>query len=115
MDLSISTLMMIFFVILLIISIWKIYDFLPNEQLEDDDTTPEATKDLMHLMFNVIKENNGDITHDELFCKMQEHEEFDSQRYWRFNLNRLNQLLQKFYIENPDAQDIMDIYKKITA
>lgn len=97
----------------MIISIWKIYAFLPNKQLEDDDTTPEATKDLMHLMYSVIKENKGELTKDELFSKMQEHEEFDSQRFWRFNLNRLNQLLQKFYIENPDASDILDIYKKI--
>lgn len=113
MDLSVSVLMMIFFILLLIISIWKIYDFLPNKQLEDDDTTPEATQDLMHLMFGVIKENKGELTNAELFSKMQEHEEFDSQRFWRFNLNRLNQLLQKFYIENPDAQSILDIYKTI--
>jgi cytoskeletal protein RodZ len=115
MDFSVSTLMMVFFVLLLIISIWKIYDFLPNEQLEDDDTTPEATQDLIHLMFSVIKENQGELTKDELFSKMQEHEEFDSERFWRFNLNRLNQLLQKFYIENPDARDILDIYKKISS
>lgn len=97
----------------MIIGIWKIYAFLPNKQLEDDDTTPEATKDLMHLMFSVIKENNGELTKDELFSKMQEHEEFNSQRFWRFNLNRLNQLLGKVYIENPDASDILDIYKII--
>jgi len=113
MDFSISTLMMIFFIIFMIISIWKIYAFLPNKQLEDDDTTPEATKDLMHLMFSVITENKGELTNDELFSKMQEHEEFDSQRFWRFNLNRLNQLLQKFYIENPDSSNILDIYKTI--
>lgn len=113
MDFSVSTLMMIFFVILLIISVWKIYDFLPNEQLEDDDTTAEATKDLMHLMFSVIKDNKGELTKDELFSKMQEHEDFDSQRYWRFNLNRMNQLLQKCYIENPDASNILDLYKLI--
>jgi hypothetical protein len=113
MDFSISTLMMIFFIIFMIISIWKIYAFLPNKQLEDDDTTPEATKDLMHLMFSVIKENKGELTKDELFSKMQEHEEFNSQRYWRFNLNRLNQLLQKFYIDNQDASDIYDIYNLI--
>ena len=93
---------------------WKIYDFLPNEQLEDDDTTPEATKDLMHLMFSVIKENKGELTNAELFSKMQEHEEFDSKRFWRFNLNRLNQLLQKFHIENPDTKDILDIYNTIS-
>lgn len=113
MDFSVSTLMMIFFIIFMIIGIWKIYAFLPNKQLEDDDTTPEATKDLIHLMFSVIKEHKGELTKDELFCKMQEHEEFDSQRYWRFNLNRLNQLLQKFYIENPESKDILDIYKSI--
>lgn len=111
MNFDISTLMMIFFIIFMIISIWKIYAFLPNKQLEDDDTTPEATKDLMHLMLSVIYENNGELTNAELFEKMQESDEFESQRFWRFNLNRLNQLLQKYYIENPDASSIMDIYK----
>ncbi|QFR49831.1 hypothetical protein FJR48_08870 [Sulfurimonas lithotrophica] len=113
MEFDISTLMMIFFIIFMIISMWKIYAFLPNKQLEDDDTTPEATKDLMHLMLRVIKENNGELTNAELFEKMQENEEFDSQKFWRFNLNRLNQLLQKYYLENPDAKSIMDIYEGI--
>ena len=115
MEFNISTLMMIFFIIFLIISIWKIYAFLPNKQLEDDDTTPEATKDLNYVMFCVIKEHKGELTNSELFEKMQEHESFENQRFWRFNLNRLNQLLQKFYLENPDTSNILDIYKKITA
>jgi len=113
MEFDISTLMMIFFVIFMIISMWKIYVFLPNKQLEDDDTTPEATKDLLHLMLRVIKENNGELTTAELFEKMQENEEFDSQKFWRFNLNRLNQLLQKYYIENQNTTNILDIYKTI--
>ena len=113
MNFDISTLMMIFFIIFMIISIWKIYAFLPNKQLEDDDTTVEATNDLVHLMLKVIKKNNGELTNAELFEKIQEDKEFESQRFWRFNLNRLNQLLQKYYLENPDASSIMDIYKII--
>jgi hypothetical protein len=90
---------------------WKIYVFLPNTQLEDDDTTPEATQDLTYLMLKVIKQNDGELTNSELFFKMQEDEDFNAQRFWRFNLNRLNQLLQKFYLENEDIESIMDIYK----
>ena len=37
-ELETSTLMMIVFIVALIISVWKIYVFLLNEQLPDDDT-----------------------------------------------------------------------------
>jgi len=111
MEFDVSTLMMIFFVIFMIISMWKIYAFLPNKQLADDDTTPQATKDLLHLMLRTIELHEGKLSNVELFEKMQENDEFDSQKFWRFNLNRLNQLLQKYYIQNPETSTILDIYK----
>ena len=55
MELDTSTLMMIFFIIFLVISIWKIYAFLPNKQLEDDDTTEESKIDLTNVMLKTIK------------------------------------------------------------
>ena len=107
-----QTLMMIFFIILVAVSFYKIRQFLHQEQLADDDTTQESHNDLEYLMLKVINNNNGDLTNTTLFEKMIEDEDFESQRFWRFNHNRLNQLLNKYYTKNPDAQSIMDIYEK---
>ena len=91
-----STMMMIFFVLLLIVSIWKIYAFLPNEQLLDDDTTKEAQDAIKALMIKVIKENSADIDSKKLFELMINDAEFDKERFWRFNQNKLNNLLSKY-------------------
>lgn len=111
MEFDISSLMLIFFIILLAISIWKIYAFLPNKELADDDTTEESKQDLTKIMLNTIKNSDGTLSVDELFVKIEESEDFDSQRYWRFNKNRLNQLLNAYYTENPGKKTIEDIYR----
>lgn len=110
MELETSTLMMIFFIIFFIISIWKIYAFLPNRQLADDDTTKESQEELISLILNVIKRSDGNLTTNELFEKMTDDKSFDPKHYWRFNHNRLNQLLNKHYAKNPHAKSIKDIY-----
>ncbi|MEA1954987.1 MAG: hypothetical protein U9N02_00660 [Campylobacterota bacterium] len=112
MELNTSTWMMISFIILLIVSIWKIYAFLPNKELKDDDTTQDSHNELINLMIKVIKENNGDLEAGILYIKMLEDENFDSKHFWRFNHNRLNQLLNKYYVENEDINSIKDIYNK---
>ncbi|RLA80630.1 MAG: hypothetical protein DRG78_10615 [Epsilonproteobacteria bacterium] len=113
MEFDTSTLMMIFFIIALVISIWKIYAFLPNKELPDDDTTEESKIDLTNIMLTTIKNSDGNLSVDELFVKIEESEDFDSQKYWRFNKNRLNQLLNAYYIEHPHTESIEDIYKNI--
>ena len=113
MELDISSLMLIFFIIFLVISIWKIYAFLPNKELPDDDTTEESKKDLTNIILKTIKSSDGKLSVDELLVKTEENEDFDSQKYWRFNKNRLNQLLNAYYIANPDTKSIEDIYKNI--
>lgn len=90
---------------------WKISAFLPNKELPDDDTTEESKKHLINLMLTTIKRSDGNLSVDELFVKIQESEDFDSEKYWRFNKNRLNQLLNTYYIENPNTNTIEDIYK----
>jgi len=113
MQLSTSTLMMIFFVIALVGSIWKIYAFLPNKQLEDDDSTDDVQAQLLTLMLKVIKDNEGKLNNEQLFLKMQEDEDFNNEIFWRFNHNKLNQLVNKYYIKNPDTSSILDIYNTI--
>ena len=85
--------------------------FLPNKQLADDDTTKEAQTQLKILMVKKIQEFDCPPSTQELFIAMQEDETFDSQLFWRFNLNRLNQLLKAHYIENPELSTIQDIHK----
>ncbi len=110
MELDTSTLMMIFFVILLVVSIWKIYAFLPNKALADDDTTKESHDELIALVLDIIKKSDGKLNLNELFLKVTDDAEFDSTHYWRFNHNRLKKLLEQYYLENKGINSIEDIY-----
>jgi len=111
MEFNTSTWMMIFFIIFLVVSIWKIYAFLPNKELPDDDTTEEAKKELLNIVLKTIKKSDGKLNVDELFVKIEQSPEFDSQKYWRFNKNKLNQLLNAYYIRYPHIKSIEDIHK----
>jgi hypothetical protein len=115
MEISTSTLMLIFFIGLFLISIWKIYAFLPNEQLPDDDNTPEAKEELLEIVLKVIKESRSTITLNELYEKVKKEENFDSKHFWRFNPNKLHHLLGEYYAKHPDTQSIEDIYKKLNS
>jgi len=115
MEISTSTWMMIAFVIAMIFSIWKMYPFLVNRTLEDDDTGEDAHEYLVNHMHKVLQ--TCEITPDakELHEKMVEHEEFDKERHWRFNLNKLHQLLHKHYAKYPHLSSIEDIHKEIKS
>ena len=113
MELDTSTWMMFFFIISLVLSIWKIWDFLPNKQLEDDDTTEASQEELIKVMLKVIQEKGKDLKSEELFLLMQKDESFDSKLFWRFNLNKLNHLLSSYYLQHPQMSSIEDIYKEL--
>jgi len=112
MELDTSTLMLIFFILFLTASIWKIWAFLPNEQLKDDDTTDESQEKLLECMLDVIKKAKGELEPSELLLAMQEDEKFDKEKFWRFNLNKLNHLLQTYYTSHEGVSTIKDIYKR---
>jgi len=112
MEIETTTWMMIFFIIAFIVSIWKVYIFLPNKELEDDDTTAEAQEQLISIMLQTIKSRNADISIDELYVYMVENEDFNKDKFWRFNKNRLNKLLELYYLKNPHAKSIEDIYNQ---
>ncbi len=112
MEIQTSYLMMIFFVLFFAVSFWKIYAFLPNRQLEDDDTTKEAQEELQILMLKVIRKNSGDLDSKKLFNLMITDEEFDKEKFWRFNENRLNRVLSSYFLQNPHLKNIGDIYKE---
>ncbi|MEA2091506.1 MAG: hypothetical protein U9O83_03960 [Campylobacterota bacterium] len=115
MEISTSTWMMIFFIIALVVSIWKIYAFLPNKELADDDTTKESQEELLKIILKVIKSSDGSLSQTQLFEKVKNDDSFDEKRFWRFNQNRLNQLLNYYHLQNSGTSSIKDIYKDLKA
>ena len=113
MEFSNEELMLLFFILFLGASIWKIWAFLPNSVLVDDDTTEASQEELLHLVLKTIKRSHAQITPSELFELIKEDSSFDTKHFWRFNLNKLNQLLKHYYLQHPDISSIEDIYKKI--
>ena len=113
MELDIQTIMMVFFILFLAMSIWKIYAFLPNEELADDDTTEASQEELTMLMLSAIKQSDGKLSSLELFKKMKDDSNFDTKHFWRFNQNRLNQLLTHYYNQNSQLTSIEDIKKSL--
>ena len=99
MTLDTQTMMMLFFIFLVAISFYKIRQFLPQEQLADDDTTPEATQELERIILKVIHTNKKELTLDTLFHLVKEDEDFNPQHFWRFNQNRLRHLLEDLKLQ----------------
>ncbi len=108
---TLETGMLIAFVLALIISLWKVYAFLPNKPLEDDDRTDEIDTLLHAIMIDTIVKHGSDLSVNELFDKMKEHHAFDHKRLWRFNVNRLNHLLREHQLRYPDQESIVEIYR----
>lgn len=101
------------FALALILSIWKLYKFLPNKQLEDDDNTKESIEQLSSIMIEIIEQSPTPPSHKELFIGIKSHKNFDTKHFWRFNENKLHQLLQKYYIVH-NIDSIKGIHERIT-
>lgn len=96
---TIEWIMMAAFIGGLALSLYKVYLFLPQKPLADDDTTPESVALLERIM---IESNQREISEERLFEKMLTHPEFDSKHFWRFNENRLKQLIAHYRLKEPD-------------
>ena len=102
--------MMVAFVLALGLSLWKVYMFVPNKPLEDDDkneaSTEELTK-LLHICLHEIEDECLEI--ERVFEQIVQHERFDKKHFWRFNENRLRQLLEVEYIKHhlTDTSDAL--------
>jgi hypothetical protein len=83
--------------------------------LADDDTTKEAQEDLLKLMLKAIKQSKGKLNSIQLFENVKNDEDFDGKRFWRFNQNRLNKILEYYYLQNPHTSCIEDIYHDLKA
>lgn len=115
MELDTSTWMLLFFIIFLLISICKIWAFLPNKQLKDDDTTEASQEEILNLTLKTIKNNTEEITTKELLSLIKDDASFNKKHFWRFNENKLLQLLQAYYREHPDTLSIGDIHRKLNS
>ncbi len=92
MELDTSTWMLLFFVFFFTISMLKVYAFLPNKTLADDDTTKESQDELIKIVQKYKQEN---ISSKELLELILNDIDFDKKHFWRFNENKLKQLLIK--------------------
>lgn len=113
MEFKLSTWMMLFFILFMILGIWKIYKFLPNKTLEDDDTTEESHEELIGIIHAVLQESEQTPTHTELFHHVTHHKHFNKKHFWRFNQNKLNQLLNKHFAKYPHLRTMEDFHKEV--
>ena len=95
----IEWIMMAAFIGGLALSLYKVYLFLPQKPLADDDTTPESVALLEKIM---VKSNQEGMSDETLYETMLNHPEFDSKLFWRFNENRLRHLIEHYRIKEPD-------------
>ncbi|MFY9142969.1 MAG: hypothetical protein WAO38_08675 [Sulfuricurvum sp.] len=89
------------FVAGLILSLYKVYLFLPKKRLADDDTTPESVELLERILVETDRDHPS-LTDEELYQKMTEHPKFDPKHFWRFNENRLRHLIEHYRFKEPD-------------
>ncbi|MBN2871010.1 MAG: hypothetical protein JXK04_08670 [Campylobacterales bacterium] len=83
------------------LSVWKLYLFFPKTRLADDDTTPESVELLERIMIETDRDHPS-LDEEALFQKMTEHPAFDPNHFWRFNQNRLRQLILRYRLREPD-------------
>lgn len=117
-SLSIETLMMLFFIAALGLSIWKLYAFMPNKKLIDDDTDATSKAELTALMLQVIVksfDDNEAVMLQKLYQNMIKDPQFDAAHYWRFNPNRLNHIIQAYLLEHSHCHSLKDIYNTQVA
>jgi len=110
---SVETVMIIAFLASFALAIWKLYAFLSPKPLPDDDSDEASKEELTALMLDVIEKEHRHETplgEQELFEYIVRHEAFDKEHYWRFNRNKLNQLLRRYYLHYPHTGSIPAVY-----
>lgn len=98
---TVELIMMIAFVGGLAISLYKVYLFLPQKPLADDDTTPESVALLERIMFETDRDFPS-LSDEKLYQQMTKHPHFDPKHFWRFNENRLRHLVAHYRLKELD-------------
>ena len=96
---TIEWVMMAAFIGGLALSLYKVYLFLPQKPLADDDTTPESVALLERIM---VESNQAGMSEEALYEQMLTHSEFDPKHFWRFNENRLRHLIDHYRLKEPN-------------
>lgn len=109
---TIEIAMMVMFMLALGFSGWKLYAFMPNQPLDDDDTDVTSVNELKSIMYDVI--SDGELDEQRILSKMKEHPKFNHAHFWRFNHNRLRQLLNAHFLDFPHHETIEHIYKHLS-
>ena len=97
----IELIMMLAFIGGLVLTLYKVYLFLPQKPLADDDTTRESVE----LLEKIMVECNSAHEHldeESLYQMMCEHHDFDPKHFWRFNENRLRHLIEHYRLKEPN-------------
>ncbi len=95
----IELIMMLAFAGGLVLTLYKVYLFLPQKPLADDDTTPESVKLLEKIM---VESNHEGMSEESLYAQMLKHPDFDPKHFWRFNENRLRHLIENYRLKEPN-------------
>ena len=111
---TIEIIMLITFLFLFVLSIWKLKPFLSTRELKDDDRTPHSIELLYGYIFEVLESvlvNKEDVTIEELFEMIISLENFDKEHFWRLNPNRIRLLVNEFYLKNPEVHTLKEMHK----
>ncbi len=104
-----ETIMMVSFIAATALGMYKTYVMFEDKNGKGID--PKMIEDeLITLLKKVLKGN--DIDKKELFEQMQRHESFDEERYFNFNENKLNRLLDRLFSEEK-VESFEELKKKL--
>ncbi len=102
--------MMIGFLVAAGLGFYKFYALFGKEDKDAIDIRV-IEEELAQIVRDIMKKEKT-LSKEKLFERVFEHENFDSQRYFNFNLNRFNQVLDKLILEHK-AKDFEDLKEKL--
>ncbi len=94
---NLETLMMVAFIAATAFGIYKVYVMFEKQEHDGIDIQT-LEEEIIEIIKSLLREQ--ELSQDELFFKIQQHENFDGERYRNFNLNRYRQILERLHIEH---------------
>ena len=111
---ELETKMMLAFLAALILALWKMKSFIPTKPLADDDSDQASNQELQSIMIDTIASSYYEgMSSRDLLELMKSDKRFDKEHYWRVNENRVNHLLQDYYLEHEGVNSIENIYEAV--
>lgn len=99
---STQYLMMIAFLLLFSISIWKLQAFFSTKELVDDDRNEVSINLLYGYIYQVLQNSDAPNTLNmqELYEKVIQLNDFDTKHFWRLTPHRILNMVNEFYVVN---------------